>query len=73
MPSPHSLYDLKVILIVSAFFYVNMNCFELVDVVSSWLRVGLVIGQFWVGGCGWFRVVADGFRWFWMVSVSLMF
>ena len=62
MPSPHSLYNLKVILIVSAFSYVNLNCFELADVVSSWLRVGLVA----VDGFGW--VVADGFRRLRMVS-----
>ena len=23
---------------------------------------------FWVGGWGWFWVVADGFRWFWVIS-----
>ena len=36
----HSLYGLRVILIVSAYVYTNMNCVELVCAVSSWLRVG---------------------------------
>ena len=40
MPLPHSLYGLRVILIVSASAYTNMNCVELVCVVSSWLQVG---------------------------------
>ena len=42
MPSPHSLYGLRVILMASAYFYMDMNCFGLVRVVSSWLRVGSV-------------------------------
>ena len=57
MPSPHSLYGLRVILIVSAYFYMDMNCFELFRVVSSWLRVSSVA----VDRFGW--VVADGFGW----------
>ena len=61
MPLPHSLYGLRVILILSAYVYTNMNCAELVYVVSSWLRVGsgqqIVLGEW-----GWFWVVADGFR-----------
>ena len=40
MPLPHSLYSLRVILIVSASAYTNMNRVELVCVVSSWLQVG---------------------------------
>ena len=76
MPLPHSLYGLRVILILSAYVYTNMNCAELVYVVSSWLRVGsgqqIVLGEW-----GWFWVVADGFRscrvvshgfgWFWVI------
>ena len=58
MPSPHSLYGLRVILIVSAYFYMDMNCFGLVCTVSSWLQVGSVV----VDSFGW--VVADGFGWF---------
>ena len=63
MPSPHSLYGLRVILIVSAYLYMNMNCFGLVLVVSSWLRVGLVaVDSFasWLG-TSWL-VVRDVFR-----------
>ena len=56
MPSPHSLYGLRVILIVSAYFYMNMNCSGLVCVVSNWLRVGLVA----VDSFRW--VIADGFQ-----------
>ena len=40
MPLPHSLYGLRVILIISAYVYTNTNCGELVCVVSSWLRMG---------------------------------
>ena len=71
MPSPHCLYGLRVILMVSAYFYMDMNCFRLVCVVSSRLRVGLVAVDTlagWLrmvlGGCGWFQVVSGGFRWF---------
>ena len=35
MPSPHSLYGLEVILVVSVYVYMDMNCFGLVCVVSS--------------------------------------
>ena len=77
MPSPHSLYGLRVILIVSAYFYMNMNCFGLVRVVSRWLRVGLVaVDSFeWVvaDGFGWLRMVSGGFGWFRMVSGGLLF
>ena len=55
MPSLHSLYDLSVILIVSTYFYMVMNCFGLVRVVSSWLRVSSVT----VDSFGW--MVADSF------------
>ena len=65
MPSHHSLCGLRVILIVSACFYMDMNCFGLIPVVSSWLHVtgGFRAGGcdwFWVGGCGWFQVAAGG-------------
>ena len=66
MPSPHFFYGLKVILIVSAYFYKDMNCFGLVCVVSSWLRVGLVVG-------GWLRMVSGAFGWFRVVSGGLLF
>ena len=73
MPSPHSLYDLRVILIVSAYFYMDMYCFGLVREVSGWLRVGSVaVDSFgWVvaDGFRWFRVVLDGFRWSRVVTV----
>ena len=39
----------------------NMNCFRVIHVISSWLQVGLVA----VDSFGW--VVADGFGWFWVV------
>ena len=66
---------LRVILIVSACFYMDMNCFGPVRVVSSLLRVGseaadifgwvVADGFRWLrmisGGFGWFRVVSDGF------------
>ena len=44
---------------VIACFYMDMKCFGLVRIVSSWLPVGS-------GG-------TDGFRWFWMVSGGLLF
>ena len=62
MPSPHSLYDLRVILIVCAYFYMDMYCFGQVREVSGWLRVGSVAAD----SFGW--VIADGFRWFQVVS-----
>ena len=74
MPSPHSLYGLRLILIVSAYFYMDMNCFGLVHVVLSWLRVGSVaVDSFgWVvaDGFGWLRMVSGGLGWFWMVLGS---
>ena len=60
MPSPHSLYGLRVILIVSPYFYMDMNCFGLVRVASSWLRVGSVA----VDSFGWLRMISAGFGWF---------
>ena len=68
MPSPHSLYGLRVIWIVSTYFYMDMNCFGLVRVVSSWLQVGSVaVDSFgWVvaNGFGWLRMISGGFGWF---------
>ena len=61
MPSPHSLYGLRVILILYAYVYMDMNCFGLVCVVSKWLRVGSKA----VDSFGW--VVAHCFGWLWMV------
>ena len=63
---------LRVILIVSACFYMNMNCFGPIRVVSSLLRVGSVAADIfgWVvaDGFGWLRMVSGGFGWFRMVS-----
>ena len=77
MPSFHSLYSFRVTLIVSACFYMDMNCFGLVSVVSSWLWVGSVAADSsgWVvadsfGWLGWFKVVSGHFGWFQMVSVG---
>ena len=67
MSSPHSLYGPRVVLIVSPYFYMNMNCSGLVPVVSSWLRVGLVA----VDSFG--SVVPDGFGCLWMVLSGLLF
>ena len=59
---------LRVILIVSACFYMDMNCFGPDRVVSSWLRVGLLVANSfgWVvaDGFGWLQMVSDGFGWF---------
>ena len=57
---------LQVILMVSACFYMDMNCFGPVCVVSSLLQVGLVAADI----VGW--VVADGFGWLWMFSGGLL-
>ena len=65
MPSPHSLYNFRVILIVPAYFYMDMYCFGLVRVVSSWLRVGSVE----VDSFRW--MVVGGFRWFAVLVVSI--
>ena len=63
--------------LVSACFYMDMNCFGLARVVSSWLWVGSVAADSlgWVvadsfGWLGWLQVVSDGFGWFQMVSVG---
>ena len=63
MPSPHSLYGLRVILTVPAYFYMNVNYFGLPRVVSSWVSL-LAADSF-----GW--VIADGFRWFRVISDSI--
>ena len=65
MPSHHSLYDLRVILIVYAYIYMDMNFFGLVCVVSSWLRVGSVAAD----SFSW--VVGDGFGWFAVLVVTI--
>ena len=53
---------LRVVLIVSACFYMDMNCFGPICVVSSLLRVSSVGADIF----GW--VTADGFEWLPMVS-----
>ena len=67
MLSPHSLYDLRVILIVSMHIYMDMYCFGLVREVSGRLRVGSVAADSfgWVvaDGFGWLRIVSGGFGW----------
>ena len=68
---------LRVILIVSACFYMDMNCFGVVHVVLSLLRVGLVAADIFgwvvVDGFGWLRMVSGCFEWFRMVSGGLFF
>ena len=68
---PTPFLDIWVILIVSAYFYKEMNCcFALVRVTSSWLRMGSVA----VDSFEW--VVEDGLRglrWLWEVLVGLIF
>ena len=65
---------LRVILIVSACFYMDMNCIGPVRVVSSWLRVGLLVANSfgWVvpDGFGWLQMVSDGFGWFAVLVVT---
>ena len=67
-----SHHPLRVILLVSACFYIDMNCFGPVRVVLSWLRVSSVaadsFGWVVVDGLGWLRMVSDSFGWFRMVS-----
>ena len=53
---------LRVILIVSACFHMDMNFFGPFRIVSGLLRLGSVAAEI----LGW--VVADGFRWLRMVS-----
>ena len=71
----HSLYDLWVIFVISAYFYKAMNCFGLVRVTSSWLRVGSVAADSfeWVvaNRFRWFRVASGGFRWFAVLVVTV--
>ena len=66
-----------VILIVSAYFYMDMNCFGLIRVVSSWLWVGsMEVDSFgWVvaNGFGWFRMISVGFRWFSVLVATTFF
>ena len=68
---------LRVILIVSACFYMDMNCFGPVRVVSSLLRVGSVDADIFrwmvVDGFEWLRTVSGGLEWFRMVSGGLLF
>ena len=68
---------LWVILIISACFYMDMNCFRPVRVVTSLLRIGTVAADIlgWVvaDGFGQLRMVSSGFWWFWMVSGGLLF
>ena len=58
----------------SAYFYMDMNCFRLVRVVWSWLRVSLVavdsFGWVFSDGCRWFQVVSEGFGWFAILVVT---
>ena len=63
MLSSHSLYGLRMILIVSVYVYKDINFSRLVCIVSSWLRVGSVAADSfrWVISDG-FWVVTDGFR-----------
>ena len=55
----------------------DMNCFGLVCVVSSWLRVGLVavdsFGWMFVDGFEWLQIVSGGFGWFQVVWGGLLF
>ena len=68
---------LRVVLIASACFYIDMNYFGLVRVVSTWLRVGSVaVDSFrWViaDSFGWLQMVSGGFGWFQVVSGGLLF
>ena len=61
MPSAYSLYGLNIILIVSVYVYMNINCFGQFFVVSSWLRMArwrrIVL-------VAWFRMFSDGSEWF---------
>ena len=66
---------LRVILIVSACFYMKMNCFGPVRVVSSWLQVCLVgedsFGWVIADGFGWLRMVSDVSGWFAVLVVTI--
>ena len=52
----------------SAYFYMDVNCFGLVRVISSWLRVNSVVadsfGWVFLDGFAWLRMVSGGFGWF---------
>ena len=52
----------------------DMYCFGLVRVVSTWLRVGSVTADSfgWViaDGFGWLRMVSGGFGWFAVLVVT---
>ena len=76
MPSPLSLYSLRVVLTVSSYFYMDKKCYGLVRVVSSWLWMGSVaVDSFgWVvaDGSRWFRMVSGGLRWFAVLVVTIM-
>ena len=76
MLSLHSLCGLRVILIISACFFMDMSYFGQANVVSSWLQVAggfrvVGCGWFWVGSCGWFQVVSGGFGWFAVLVVTM--
>ena len=75
MPSPHSFCGLRVILIVSTYFHMDMNCFRLVRVVSSYLRVCSVaadsFGWVFADGFGWLRMVSGDFGWFAVLVVTI--
>ena len=66
---------LRVILMVSACFYIDMNCFGPVRVVSSLLWVGSVAADIlgWVvSDCfGWLRMVSGSFGWFLVLVVTI--
>ena len=58
-------------------FHMDMNCFGLVRVVSSSLRVGSVAADSfgWVvtDGFVWLLMISVGFGWFRMISGGLLF
>ena len=68
---------LRVVLIVSTCFYIDMNYFGLARAVSSWLRVGSVaVDSFgWViaDSFSWLQMVSGGFGWFRVVLGGLLF
>ena len=58
-------------------FYMDMNCFGLLRVVSSSFQVGSVAADSfgWVvtDGFGWLLMISVGFGWFRMISGGLLF
>ena len=68
MPSAYSLYGLNIILIVSAYVYMNMNCFGQVFCSFQLVTDGTVAADSFScmvsDGFGWFRMVLGGFGWF---------